>query len=146
MDSAPEQTIILVYEHDSIRRKLARTLMAEGYRVFAYSSVDAFLDSLPEAAPTCIVLGVPSEEFTGQDLVDQLLFLCADNALVTVTVDSELAGALRVASRGQFTVVQIPIETDLLVAAVRRAFAHADPSRPGANGRSRESAYRFRDD
>ena len=146
METAPERTIILVYEHESIRRKIARTLMTEGYRVLAYASVDAFLDSMPVAGSTCIVLGVPSAEFDGPDLVDQLLFLGADNALVAITVDAELAASLRVSSRGRFTVIQIPIEENILITAVRRAFSETNIAHPSRNNRPVQSLHRLTDD
>ena len=64
--------IAIVDDDEPVRRALSRLLKASGFKVQAFSSGRAFLGSLREAHPDCVVLDLQMPDLNGVDVLKEL--------------------------------------------------------------------------
>jgi len=64
--------IAIVDDDEPVRRALSRLLKASDFKVQAFSSGRAFLGSLREAYPDCVVLDLQMPDLNGVDVLKEL--------------------------------------------------------------------------
>jgi two-component system response regulator FixJ len=81
----PKPVIAVVDDDPSFLRSMERLLRVAGYRVSAFASPCAFLQSLTPPLPACVVLDMHMPEMTGIEVQDRLLAggFCVPAILVT---------------------------------------------------------------
>lgn len=113
--------MLVVHEDDDVRRSIEQAPQDEGYRVVAFHSPQAFLDSSLPGKPPCVVFGMPNQELTVDDLQGVFGHLSAETTLVVVCDRPSSASYLRARSGRRFQVLAQPIQPEALLTAVRSA-------------------------
>jgi FixJ family two-component response regulator len=123
MGTAEPQTVIVVHEHADVRVALENLLQCGGFRVRTHESLHAFLNTLPEPATPCLVVGVPVHRSDTPVFLDALGRLCEDAPVVLLATNGSGAPGLRAAMERSFTVLDFAGDPGQLLLAIRRAFA-----------------------
>src|SRR5262245_38061991 len=124
--------VFVIDDDHSVRRGLARLLVAAGFHVETFESGAAFLDRPPPRGDHCLVVDVRMPGMSGPELRDALRAEGRDSPLIFVTAHGidELEEDLAME-----TVLAKPIEADLLVRAIDAAVS-TRPSRPSKRARA----------
>lgn len=127
MDSHPmdsrQPLIAIVDDETSICRALLRLLRVSHYRAESFSSPIAFLESLAERVPDCVVLDLQMPMMTGVELQQQLLQLDESPPVIIITAHDEPKMRERCLALGAVRYLRKPIEGDVLIDAIREAVA-----------------------
>jgi len=120
--------VFVIDDDHSVRRGLARLLVAAGYQVETFESGPAFLERSPPRGDHCLVVDVRMPGMSGLELRDALHAQGRDSPMIFVTAHGidELEEDLAME-----TVLAKPIEADVLV----RAIDAAARTRPSSHGR-----------
>ncbi|HYV67466.1 MAG TPA: response regulator [Myxococcales bacterium] len=124
--------VFVIDDDHSVRRGLARLLVAAGFQVETYESGPAFLDRAPPRGDHCLIVDVRMPGMSGLELRDALRAEGRDSPVIFITAHGidEIEGELSME-----TVLAKPIEADLLVRAIDAAVSNR-PSRPSKRARA----------
>jgi FixJ family two-component response regulator len=130
------EALVLVVDDDrSVRTGLTRALRSAGYAVEAFEGARQLLARLPGlSAPCCVVSDVRMPGMDGLALQEALGAACAPVSLVFLTGFADVRTAVRAMKQGAVDMLQKPVPTAVLVAAVDAAIERA---RNEAEGRHR---------
>ena len=115
--------IAVVDDETSICRALLRLLRVSHYRAESFSSPIAFLESLSDRVPDCVVLDLQMPMMTGVELQQQLLQLDAPPPVIIITAHDEPKTRERCLALGAIRYLRKPIEGDVLIDAIQEAVA-----------------------
>jgi FixJ family two-component response regulator len=127
--------VFVIDDDHSVRRGLARLLVAAGYQVETFESGPAFLERSPPRGDHCIVVDVRMPGMSALELRDALRAQGRDSPVIFVTghgideLEEDFA---------METVLSKPIEADVLV----RAIDAAASSRPSSHGKRARAGRR----
>jgi FixJ family two-component response regulator len=121
---ARARRVFVIDDDHSVRRGLARLLVAAGYRVETFESGPAFLERSPPRGEHCLVVDVRMPGMSGPEFRDALRAAGRDSPLVFITAHGtdEIEEDL-----GMETVLLKPIEADVLVRAIDAAITGLAP-------------------
>jgi len=124
--------VFVIDDDHSVRRGLARLLVAAGFQVETYDSGPAFLDRSAPRGDHCVIVDVRMPGMSGLELRDALRAQGRDSPVIFITAHAieELEEDLSME-----TVLAKPIEADLLVRAIDAAVS-SRPLRPGRRARA----------
>jgi len=71
MAAQAQHFIAIVDDEECVRRALVRLLKVSRFDAISFPSGQAFLDSLPERRPDCLVLDIQMAGLTGRDVQTQ---------------------------------------------------------------------------
>lgn len=127
-DEAPR--VFLVDDHAAARRSLGRVLGRAGYRVEAFASARAFLDSgSHRSAVACLVLDVFMPGLDGLALQQELARLDAGIPIIFITGDGSVEASVRAMRAGAFDFLPKPVAASVLLESVRCALDCAEKGR-----------------
>jgi len=118
---ASRPLIAVVDDEASICRALLRLLRAANYRAEAFSSPDAFLDSLAGHVPDCVVLDLQMPGMTGVELQQHLLALDDPPPVIIITAHDEPKTRDRCLELGALRYLRKPFEGELLIDSIEKA-------------------------
>jgi len=121
MDESPSPLIAVVDDEVSICRALVRLLRAANYRAEAFSSPIAFLESLAERVPDCVVLDLQMPRMTGVELQQHLLALDGPPPVIIITAHDEPKTKERCLALGAVRYLRKPFEGELLIDSIEKA-------------------------
>ena len=113
MDSS-SPLIAIVDDEVSICRALLRLLRVANYRAESFRLAAAFLESLAERVPDCVVLDLQMPVMTGVELQQQFLRLDDPPPVIIITAHDEPKTRERCLALGAVRYLRKPIEGDLL--------------------------------
>jgi FixJ family two-component response regulator len=113
----PTRYVAVVDDEAPVRTALSRLLRLENYEVIAFPSGEAFLASLDQRLPDCVILDVHVPGLSGFDVQGRLKATHADVPVVFITASDDLAAR----DRGSAPVLRKPFSKDELFAAVGAA-------------------------
>ena len=113
--------IAIVDDDEPVRRALSRLLKASGFKVQASSSGRAFLDSLREAHPDCVVLDLQMPDLNGVDVLKELRSRGLHLPVIIITAYDEPSVRANCLAAGASGYLSKPIDE----AVLRRAIADA---------------------
>jgi two-component system, LuxR family, response regulator FixJ len=120
-ENAPKTGAVAIVDDDpSVRRALARLVLACGVRVETFASAEEFLSSARPEEIACLVVDVQMEEISGLELVD-ILAATGSSTPVIVMTSHESKGLLERVRTSGAAFLRKPIEAAALIAAVGRA-------------------------
>jgi len=130
--TARARRVFVVDDDHSVRRGLARLLVAAGFQVETFESGPAFLERALPRGDHCLVVDVRMPGMSGLELRDALRAEGRDSPVIFITAHGidELEGDLAME-----TVLAKPIEADLLLRAIDAAVA-SRPAPPGKRVRA----------
>jgi FixJ family two-component response regulator len=113
--------IAVVDDEDSVRRALVRLLSASQLEVQAFPSGEAFLDSVQERPPHCLVLDLQMTGLTGHDVQRQLAARHHDFPIIIITAHDEPTLRLRCLADGAAAYLRKPLRGDVLLRSIETA-------------------------
>lgn len=117
--------IAIVDDDEPVRKALQRLLRSAGTASESFPSGEAFLDSLPDHAPDCVILDLHMPRVTGFDVLAQLAKRGVTTPVIIITGhDSEEAYG-RAMAGGAKTYLRKPVDDKALLEAVQRAVGEA---------------------
>lgn len=87
--TAVRPLIAVVDDEESVRRALARMLIASLFDVEVFASGHEFLDSLATRRPDCVVLDLQMPRLTGREVQRQLTLLHIQIPIIVVTAHDQ---------------------------------------------------------
>ena len=126
-------TIALIEDDEAALESLSLLLQGRRLAVRGFASAEAFLASLPELNPECVVSDVRLPGMSGLDLQRELRARGRDAPVILITGHGDIAMAVTAMKEGAFDFVEKPYNADDLIAGIEKALA------AGEELRSRES-------
>jgi two-component system response regulator FixJ len=126
-------TIALIEDDEAALESLRLLLESRGVSVCGFASAEAFLASLGEGKPECVVSDVRLPGLSGVDLQRTLKAQGSDVPVILITGHGDIAMAVTAMKDGAFDFVEKPYDAEQLIANIQRALA------AGQELRSKES-------
>jgi FixJ family two-component response regulator len=122
--------VAIVDDEDAVRRALERLLRSAGLVPRAFASGSAFLQSLDEEWPDCVVLDLHMPHVTGFDVQDRLTRSPTRRIPIIVITGHDTAESReRVEALGAAAYLRKPVSAKLLLEAIQAALGNV-----GRNG------------
>ena len=118
--------VAIVDDDASVRMALERLLRLRGIDCRSYSSAHAFLASLPDGAPVCLIVDVNMPGMTGLDLQRELLKrgVLLPTLVISASDDERVAETAKVLGAQAF--LPKPVGPDALMVAISAAVKKRD--------------------
>lgn len=122
----------LIDDDEDVRRSLAFLLGTAGLAVLVYESADRFLEQYPAGQRALVVTDVRMPGMDGLELLKRLRALDGRVPVIMMTGHADVPLAVEAMKAGAADFIEKPFSDDVLVAAIRSAFArlsqteHAD--------------------
>ena len=113
--------VLVVYDQDSIRHFVKKSLEEEGYTVRDCASVREARESLKEDLPDLAVFDLKLPDGTGMELLREIKSVQTEVPVILMTAFGELETAVEAMNAGAFWFVKKPFQTEELLALVGRA-------------------------
>jgi FixJ family two-component response regulator len=118
-------SVIFVVDDDpSVRRALVRLLRCEGYAVETFASAAELLARDLDGQPSCVVLDLRMPGIDGLELQLRLRAKGRDPAIVFLSGQGDVSAVTDAMKAGAVDFLEKPVQSDRLLAAVRRALAY----------------------
>ena len=116
-------TVALIEDDEAALESLRLLLQGRGVSVRGFASAEAFLASLSESRPACVVSDVRLPGLSGVDLQRALKTLGNDVPVILITGHGDIAMAVMAMKDGAFDFVEKPYDAEYLIANIERALA-----------------------
>jgi two-component system, LuxR family, response regulator FixJ len=121
----PEKTtkpvIHVIDDDEALRESIAFLLRAADLEVKAFSSAQAFLNTLPDASLSCVITDVRMPDMSGIELLRHLKELKLIVPVIVITGHGDIALAVEAMKIGAADFFEKPFSDDLLLASIRAA-------------------------
>jgi len=119
--------IYFVDDDDVYRRSLVRLLASAGYSVESFSSAQSFLDSVPAAHETgVLILDLRMPGMNGFDLQERMNELASKLQIIVITGDAHPADHEHAVNAGAIGFLQKPFEEEALLELIGPAMDNGD--------------------
>lgn len=136
--SDDDKLVHLVDDDPSIRRSVAFMLKTCGHRVQTYESGDDLLRKAKHLSNGCILLDIRMPGMDGLEVQDALRERGVALPVVIMTGHGDISLAVRAMKAGAVDFVEKPFDSDVLLSALREAFARLSSS--AATGERKKDA------
>jgi FixJ family two-component response regulator len=127
-------SVAIVDDEESVRRALLRLLRAANLDAQAFASGEAFLSSLQEFRPDCVVLDLQMPGLTGRDVQKRLISMQIDLPVILITAHDDVVIQQQSLADGAANYLRKPLRADLLVRSIHESIARATSAPGGAGG------------
>jgi FixJ family two-component response regulator len=117
----PDRRIAIVDDDLSVLKALSRLLGARSFATETYPSAQAFLDSLRNGRPACLIVDLQMPEMTGLELQRHLTSNGIHIPTIVITAHNDACSAERCRSAGAIDYLLKPLQSTTLLAAIGRA-------------------------
>ena len=128
---ATKMYVAVVDDDLSVRKALVRLLQAREFEAEAYESAEAFLISLKNRAPACLILDLHMPTFSGLDLSHYLRRRGIDIPRVVITAHNEPGLQEQALLADASAVLTKPLTEKVLIASIHAAIAGVNRQSPG---------------
>ena len=119
--------LVFVVDDDvSVRESLEFLIRTEGWGAEVYATGQAFLARPEVVGPSCLVLDVSLPDLNGLNLQDRLGNARTAMPIIFITGHGDVPMAVRAMKAGAAEFLTKPIDTDILLRAIRSAIARSD--------------------
>ena len=130
---ATRRVVDVIDDDEGLRESLAFLLRSAALEVRSFESAKAFLQALPDAAPSCVITDVRMPDISGIELLRRLKELKIGVPVIVITGHGDIALAVEAMKMGAADFFEKPFDDDLLLASVRAALRQqADQTKRGA--------------
>ena len=130
---ATRRVVDVIDDDEGLRESLAFLLRSAALEVRSFESAKAFLQALPDAAPSCVITDVRMPDISGIELLRRLKELKIGVPVIVITGHGDIALAVEAMKMGAADFFEKPFDDDLLFASVRAALRQqADQTKRGA--------------
>jgi FixJ family two-component response regulator len=119
--SHPHALIAVVDDEDPVRRALKRLFCSAGLNVETFASGAAFLNSLPQGVPDCVVLDLHMARLNGFEVQARLAHAGIRVPVVVITGHDTPESRQRVMDAGASAYLRKPVDDQALLDAVSAA-------------------------
>ncbi|MCK7580597.1 MAG: response regulator [Chromatiales bacterium] len=126
---SPRPLIALVDDDEAVLNALRRLLRACGLRAETFASGRAFLDSLADHLPDCVILDVRMPDLSGWEVQAELITLGLPLPLIFMTAHADAAAQERALSNGAVAFLRKPVTAQRLLEAIEVAMRAAGEKR-----------------
>ena len=119
--SSPNPYVAVVDDEAPVRTALGRLLRLADYEVVAFPSGEAFLASLAERLPGCVILDVNMPRLSGFDVQARMRAEHIDVSTVFITASNDPALDRAALAAGGVRLLRKPFSNDVLLEAVGAA-------------------------
>ncbi len=123
--SHPIPTVYIVDDDRSVRESLGALLRQAGCQAETFGCAEAFLARPAIAGPSCLLLDVTSQDFDGMSLLGHLSQERVEVPIIAITSRGEVPMTVRAMKQGAIEVLMKPLDTEVVLAAVREAVAQS---------------------
>ncbi|QSA97849.1 response regulator transcription factor [Methylococcus sp. EFPC2] len=116
-----EPTVFLVDDDPALLKALERLLKSAGYRVAAYASAEAFLNSYDAEQAGCLLLDLAMPGMSGLDLQRWIGDTGAGLPIVFLTGHGDIPASVRAMKGGAVDFLTKPVADEVLFATIREA-------------------------
>lgn len=131
-----KRLVHIVDDEEAIRRSTRFMLTTSGYAVECWESGAAFLKTVRNAAPGCILLDVRMPEMDGLEVQQQLNERGVTMPVIILTGHGDISTAVQAMKAGAVDFIEKPFEKAVLLSAIEAAHAQlgrqADEAARGA--------------
>lgn len=135
------ETVHIVDDDDGLRRTTSRIMEAAGYRTYAYSSGDDFLEKIGDAEPGCVILDVRMPGTDGLSVQETMRERNVDWPILILTGYADVGAAVQSLKAGAVDFLQKPYRRQQLIDVVgiaqRRLADRTLETRKRSDARSR---------
>lgn len=117
-----ERKVYIVDDDEAIRDSLSMLLESQGYMIAAYSSGPEFLAAFDPGLEGCLLADLRMPRMDGLELQQALIARGSRLAVIIMTAHGDVPVAVRAMKAGAVDFLEKPIETEALLAALRRGF------------------------
>lgn len=128
-----EPTIYVVDDDEGVRDSLAALLEADGFRVAAYASAEAFLKRGAIDGHACLLADVRMPGMDGLELLGRLADQRSVMPVIMITGHGDVPMAVRAMKLGAVDFIEKPFDPEVILASVREALRAAS-TRPSTGG------------
>lgn len=122
------RTLHIVDDDDDVRESAALLLEASGYTVTTHASGVAFLKNLDASVPACVLLDIHMPLMDGLEVQRQLAARGVTFPVIVLTGQGDISIAVQAMKNGAFEFLEKPYLNDVLLQAVKDAFARLEAS------------------
>ncbi len=119
-------TVYIVDDDEAVRDSLRWLLEANGYRVRAYASAEAFLSEFDEHQPGVLIVDVRMPGISGLELQEQLITRKSSMPIVFITGHGDVPMAVTTMKKGAIDFLEKPFNETDLREIVTRMFEQAN--------------------
>jgi FixJ family two-component response regulator len=113
--------VYVVDDDASVRRSLARLVLAAGYSVTTFASGREFLDIDPQSGSGCVVLDIQMEGMSGLEVQERLVDRGVRMPIIFITAHDNVATRRHAERFGAVAYLQKPFEYHVMLDAIHRA-------------------------
>ncbi len=128
-----EPTIYVVDDDEGVRDSLAALLEADGFRVAAYASAEAFLKREAIDGHACLLADVRMPGMDGLELLGRLADQRSVMPVIMITGHGDVPMAVRAMKLGAVDFIEKPFDPEVILASVREALRAASTT-PSTGG------------
>jgi two-component system response regulator PilR (NtrC family) len=116
--------VLVVDDENLLREDLALLLRREGYECATAPSAEEALEQIPQLQPDVVITDIVMPGMSGVDLIDKVLGLRPDTAVIVMTAFGTLETAIDAFRRGAADYVLKPLVSEDIISKVDRIFEH----------------------
>lgn len=118
-----KQTVYIVDDEEPVRNALRFLAKSDGLNSESFDSAQAFLDSLENIGPGCLLLDVFMPDMTGLELQEALLERKAEIPVIILTGHADVATAVRAMKGGATDFIEKPFDSEDLLERVHQCLS-----------------------
>jgi len=120
------RTLHIVDDDDDVRESSALLLESSGYNVTTYASGVEFLAKVDPTIPACVLLDIHMPHMDGLEVQRRLTDRAVAFPVIVLTGQGDISIAVQAMKNGAFEFLEKPYVNDVLLQAVRDAFARLE--------------------
>ena len=122
-------TVALIDDDEAVLDSLRMALESRNLSVYCFTSAEAFVASLDEKKPRCVVSDVRMPGWSGIDLQHALKARDAALPLILITGHGDIPMAVHAIKEGAFDFIEKPFDYERLIESVMKAIEHGARAR-----------------
>ena len=119
-------TVALIDDDEAVLDSLRMALESRNLSVRCFTSAEAFVASLSEKRPRCVVSDVRMPGWSGIDLQQALKARDAGLPLILITGHGDIPMAVHAIKEGAFDFIEKPFDYERLIESIMKAIEHGD--------------------
>lgn len=124
-----QQVVYIIDDDEFFRVTLTNIFQSAGFVVAAFERAEAFLADYSAEGESCLILDLRMPGIGGLELLKSLQELHIDLPVIVYTGNANVQVAVYAMQQGAFSVIEKPINSELLIEQVKTAISSTRPQR-----------------
>lgn len=121
--AAADHVIAIVDDDEAVRRSLRRLVNSLSFQAADFASGEAFLQSLSQGSPSCMLLDLHMPGLSGLEVLEALQTRRLKIPTIVITGNARLDLRERCMQAGAIAYLQKPLDRDLVLTSIQEATA-----------------------